>query len=148
MPLRYHATATADRYARRPNSPTTRTAPSPAATPRWSTSRAYARTGGTRAQRRRRADRCRRRSGPSPSWSVGIATLRLSGVPLKAKPDVVQGGIGGGVGEKINVGDSAPVAGVNSFLGRMRELLLLNGGVLIVILFGMAGVAFLIRRRV
>ena len=75
-------------------------------------------------------------------------TLRLSGVPLKAKPDVVQGGIGGGVGENISVGDSDPVAGVNGFLGRMRELLLLNGGVLIVILFGMAGVAFLIRRRV
>jgi hypothetical protein len=75
-------------------------------------------------------------------------TLRLSGVPLKAKPDVVNGGIGGGVGENIQVDDLDPVAGVNGFLARMRELLLLNGAVLIVILFGLAGIAFLIRRRV
>lgn len=75
-------------------------------------------------------------------------TLRLSGVPLKAKPDVVQGGIGGGVGENISSNDLDPVAGVNSFLTRMRDLLLLNGAVLIVILFGLAGIAFLIRRKV
>lgn len=75
-------------------------------------------------------------------------TLRLSGVPLKPKPDVVNGGIGGGVGEDIKVADLDPVAGVNGFLSRMRELLLLNGAVLIVILFGLAGIAFLIRRRV
>ncbi|MFI5896434.1 hypothetical protein ACIA5D_40680 [Actinoplanes sp. NPDC051513] len=75
-------------------------------------------------------------------------TLRLSGVPLKARPDVVGGGIGGGVGEDISVGELDPVAGVNGFLSRMRELLLLNGAVLIVILFGLAGIAFVIRRRV
>ena len=75
-------------------------------------------------------------------------TLRLSGVPLQAKPDVVPGGIGGGVGENIKVDDLDPVAGVNGFLGRMRDLLLLNGAVLIVILFGLAGMAFLIRRRI
>jgi len=75
-------------------------------------------------------------------------TLRLSGVPLKAKPDVVGGGIGGGVGQNIQTDELDPVAGVNSFLARMRELLLLNGAVLIVILFGLAGIAFLIRRRV
>jgi len=75
-------------------------------------------------------------------------TLRLSGVPLKEKPDVVPGGIGGGVGENIKVDDLDPVAGVNGFLGRMRDLLLLNGAVLIVILFGLAGMAFLIRRKI
>ena len=75
-------------------------------------------------------------------------TLRLSGVPLQAKPDVINGGIGGGVGENIQVDDIDPIAGVNSFLARMRDLLLLNGAVLIVILFGLAGIAFLIRRRV
>jgi hypothetical protein len=75
-------------------------------------------------------------------------TLRLSGVPLKAKPDVVEGGIGGGVGENVNVGELDPVAGVTGFLARMRQLLLLNGAVLIVILFGLAGLAFMIRRRV
>jgi len=75
-------------------------------------------------------------------------TLRLSGVPLQAKPDVVPGGIGGGVGENIKVDDVDPVAGVNGFLGHMRDLILLNGAVLIVILFGLAGMAFLIRRKV
>jgi hypothetical protein len=75
-------------------------------------------------------------------------TLRLSGVPLKAKPDVINGGIGGGVGEDLNSGEIDPVTGVNTFLQRMRELLLLNGGVLIVILFGLAGIAFLIRRKI
>jgi hypothetical protein len=75
-------------------------------------------------------------------------TLRLSGVPLQAKPDVINGGVGGGIGENIKVGDPDPVAGVNSFLDRMRELFLLNGAVLITILFGLAGIAFVIRRRV
>jgi len=75
-------------------------------------------------------------------------TLRLSGVPLQAKPDVVPGGIGGGVGENIKVDDLDPVAGVNGFLGRMRDLILLNGAVLIVILFGLAGMSFLIRRKI
>jgi hypothetical protein len=75
-------------------------------------------------------------------------TLRLSGVPLEAKPDVINGGIGGGGGENIKVGDLDPVAGMSGFLGRMRDLLLLNGAVLVVILFGLAGIAFLIRRRV
>jgi hypothetical protein len=78
-------------------------------------------------------------------------TLRLSGVPLQAKPDVVNGGIGGvggGVGENIKVADADPIGGVNDFLSRMRDLLLLNGAVLIVILSGLAGMAFLIRRRI
>jgi hypothetical protein len=75
-------------------------------------------------------------------------TLRLSGVPLQAKPDVIPGGIGGGVGENIKADDLDPIAGVNGFLGRMRDLILLNGAVLIVILFGLAGMAFLIRRKV
>jgi hypothetical protein len=75
-------------------------------------------------------------------------TLRLSGVPLKAKPDVVGGGIGGGIGENVNVDDLDPVKGVTGFLAHMRQLLLLNGAVLLVVLFGLAGIAFLIRRRV
>jgi hypothetical protein len=75
-------------------------------------------------------------------------TLRLSGVPLKAKPDVVPGGIGGGIGEKLNSDELDPVAGVNNFLGEMRRILLLNGAVLVAIVFGLAGIAFLIRRKV
>lgn len=75
-------------------------------------------------------------------------TLRLAGVPLKAKPDVLPGGIGGGIGENLDSGDLDPVAGVSQFLGEMRRLLLLNGAVLVVIVFGLAGIAFMIRRKV
>jgi hypothetical protein len=91
----------------------------------------------------------------SDGWFYGrltmSETLRLSGVPLQAKPDVINGGIGGvggGVGENIKVGDVDPISGVSDFLGRMRDLLLLNGAVLIVIVSGLAGMAFLIRRRI
>jgi hypothetical protein len=41
-----------------------------------------------------------------------------------------------------------PVAGVNNFIDQMRRLVLLNGAVLVVILFGLAGISYLIRRRV
>ena len=75
-------------------------------------------------------------------------TLRVAGVPLKAKPDVVTGGIGGGIGQDINVGDVDPVASVNEFFGQVRQLFLLNGAVLMIIFVGLAGIAFLIRRRV
>ena len=75
-------------------------------------------------------------------------TLRVAGVPLKAKPDVVTGGIGGGIGQDINVGDVDPVASVNEFFGQVRQLFLLNGAVLVIIFVGLAGIAFLIRRRV
>jgi hypothetical protein len=44
--------------------------------------------------------------------------------------------------------DIDPVAGMNTFLNQIRQLFLLNGAVLVVVLFGLAGVAFLIRRRV
>jgi len=75
-------------------------------------------------------------------------TLRVSGVPLKAKPDVVNGGIGGGVGQDIDAQDLNPVESMNDFLTEMRRLLLVNGAILIAILFGLAGISFLIRRRV
>ncbi|WIM97925.1 hypothetical protein ACTOB_001488 [Actinoplanes oblitus] len=75
-------------------------------------------------------------------------SLRLSGVPLKAKPDVVNGGIGGGVGESLDQSEVDPVAGAGHLFGQMRQLLLLNGAVLLVILTGLAGMAFMIRRRV
>ncbi|GAA2690074.1 hypothetical protein [Actinoplanes palleronii] len=75
-------------------------------------------------------------------------SLRLSGVPLKAKPDVVNGGIGGGVGENLSADQLDPATGVPELFGQMRRLILLNGAVLLVILTGLAGMAFLIRRRV
>ena len=75
-------------------------------------------------------------------------TLRVSGVPLEAKADVVGGGIGGGVGQDLKPEDVNPIKSVNDFLVQMRELLLLNGAVLIVIMVGLAGIAFLVRRKV
>jgi hypothetical protein len=76
-------------------------------------------------------------------------TLRASGAPLNTKPDVVAGGIGGGgIGENLSSQELDPVAGMNSFLDQMRHLLLLNGAVLVGILTGLAGIAFLIRRKI
>ena len=76
-------------------------------------------------------------------------TLRVSGVPLKA-----EAGRGErrhrrrhrreGRGRRDRPGRRA----CNGFLDQMRRLFLLNGAVLVVILFGLAGIAFLIRRRV
>jgi hypothetical protein len=103
-------------------------------------------TGGPRAHRPARQPSGRKTDG----WFYGRLTmsesLRLSGAPLKAKPDVVTGGIGGGVG--VDVTEIDPIAEMNDFFGQMRQLFLLNGAVLVVILFGLAGIAFMIRRRV
>jgi hypothetical protein len=88
----------------------------------------------------------------SAGWFYGRLTmsesLRLSGVPLKEKPDVVTGGIGGGIGEDVSASELDPVEGVNDVLADMRRLFLLNGAVLLTILIGLGGIAFLIRRRV
>jgi len=87
-------------------------------------------------------------------WFYGRLTmpeaLRAAGAPLKPRPDTLNGGIGGGMGTDISPAsnDIDPVAGMNSFLNQIRRLFLLNGAVLVVVLFGLAGVAFLIRRRV
>jgi hypothetical protein len=87
-------------------------------------------------------------------WFYGRLTmseaLRAAGAPLKPRPDTINGGIGGGMGSDISPSsdDIDPVAGMNTFLNQIRQLFLLNGAVLVVVLFGLAGVAFLIRRRV
>lgn len=106
-------------------------------------------SGGPRAHRSARQPGGRK---STDGWFYGrltmSETLRVSGAPLKPKPDVIPGGIGGGIGQDINVGQIDPVAGFNHFLDEMRRLFLLNGAVLVVILFGLAGIAFMIRRRV
>ena len=106
-------------------------------------------TGGPRAHRAAKQPGGRK---STDGWFYGRLTmseaLRVSGAPLKPKPDVVGGGIGGGIGQDINVDELDPVAGFTHFLDEMRRLFLLNGAVLIVILFGLAGIAFLIRRRI
>ncbi len=85
-------------------------------------------------------------------WFYGRLTmsesLRVSGVPLTPTTDSVNGGIGGGLGSSVVQDELDPVAGVNQFLAQMRQLLLLNGAVLMIIVVGLAGIAFLVRRRV
>ena len=85
-------------------------------------------------------------------WFYGRVTmpeaLRLSGAPLKERTDLMNGGIGGGIGEDVAVDEIDPVSSVNSVLAETRKLFLLNGAFLVIILFGLAGIAFLIRRRV
>lgn len=104
--------------------------------------------GGPRAYRPAKQPSGKKAAG----WFYGRLTmsesLRLSGVPLKEKPDVVTGGIGGGVGETVASEELDPVEGVNGVLADMRRLFLLNGAVLLTILLGLGGIAFLIRRRV
>ncbi|BEL09262.1 hypothetical protein Q0Z83_074530 [Actinoplanes sichuanensis] len=75
-------------------------------------------------------------------------SLRLGGAPLETKPDVVHGGIGGGVGTDLAVDRVDPFEEVSQAVTEFRRLFLLNGAVLLVILTGLAGMAFLIRRRV
>ncbi len=104
--------------------------------------------GGPRAYRPAKQPTGKKTAG----WFYGRLTmsesLRLSGVPLKEKPDVVTGGIGGGIGEDVEDKALDPVEGVDDVLTDLRRLLLLNGAVLLTILLGLGGIAFLIRRRV
>jgi hypothetical protein len=90
----------------------------------------------------------------TPGWFYGQLTmsevLRISGVPLPERPDVVSGGIGGGetVARDVEDEEMDAAAGVSEFIGEMRRLVLLNGAVVLIIAFGLAGMAYLIRRRV
>lgn len=105
-------------------------------------------TGGPRAFRPAKQPTGTKKAG----WFYGRLTmsesLRVSGVPIKARADVISGGIGGGAGEAVVREEIDPIASVNDYLAEMRRLFLLNGAVLVVVLFGLAGVAYLIRRRV
>jgi hypothetical protein len=104
-------------------------------------------TGGPRAHRAATQPTGKKADG----WFYGRltmpASLRAAGAPLKAKIDVVTGGIGGGTGADV-VEDVDPMTTANHVMDQMRRLFLLNGAVLVVILVGLAGIAFLIRRRV
>lgn len=104
--------------------------------------------GGPRAHRPAKQPAGKKADG----WFYGrlsmAESLRVSGVPLEPKVRIVNGGIGGGIGEEVTVDEAAPVPGVEDLFTQMRQLVLLNGAVLVVILLGLAGIAFLIRRRV
>jgi hypothetical protein len=104
--------------------------------------------GGPRAHRPAKQPTGKKADG----WFYGRLTmsesLRRSGAPLTAKTDVVTGGIGGGSVQALEVSDDQPPPTVHEFFAQIRRLLLLNVAVLVVILLGLGGIAFLIRRRV
>jgi hypothetical protein len=106
-------------------------------------------TGGPRAHRPAKQPTGKKADG----WFYGrlsmAQSLRAGGVPgLKTKPDVVTGGIGGGVVEGLEVDKAEAAPTLPEFVAEMQRLFLLNGAVLVIIAFGLAGIAFLIRRKV
>jgi hypothetical protein len=74
-------------------------------------------------------------------------TLRLGGVPLPVQTELLTGGIGGGergaVPETIDGNED-----LTAFVGELRQLVLLNGAVVLTIAIGLAGMSYLIRRKV
>ncbi|MEU8070685.1 MULTISPECIES: hypothetical protein [unclassified Micromonospora] len=74
-------------------------------------------------------------------------TLRSVGVPMPAQFDTLAGGVGGG-GERVLPEEALdPVQDLDTALGELQRLLLLNVGVVLVITAGLAGIALLVRRR-
>lgn len=89
-------------------------------------------------------------SHPRAGWFFGrltmSETLRSVGVPLEPRFDTLSGGIGGG--ERVLPEDALdPVQDLDTALGELQRLLLLNIGVVVVITAGLAGIALLVRRR-
>ncbi|MGC4895355.1 hypothetical protein [Micromonospora sp. DT31] len=73
-------------------------------------------------------------------------TLRSVGVPLAPQFDTLSGGIGGG--ERVLPEEALNPAGdLDTALGDLQRLLLLNVGVVLIITAGLAGIALLVRRR-
>lgn len=73
-------------------------------------------------------------------------TLRAAGVPLPEKQESLHGGIGGG--ERVFDEDTLnPGRDLDKLLADLREVLLLNGAVVLVITLGLAGISLLVRRR-
>ncbi|MFC0002907.1 hypothetical protein [Micromonospora siamensis] len=82
-------------------------------------------------------------------WFLGrltmSETLRSVGVPLERQFDTLSGGVGGG--ERVIPEALDPGQDIDDALGELRRLLLLNVSVVVLITFGIAGIALLIRRR-
>jgi hypothetical protein len=73
-------------------------------------------------------------------------TLRASGVPLPERPESLHGGIGGG--ERVFDEDNLnPARDLDKLLADLREVMLLNGAVVLAITLGLAGISLLVRRR-
>jgi hypothetical protein len=86
----------------------------------------------------------------SNAWFYGrlnmSETLRAAGVPLPEKQETLHGGIGGG--ERVFDEDTLnPGRDLDRLLADLREVLLLNGAVVLVITMGLAGISLLVRRR-
>ncbi|WP_089157991.1 hypothetical protein [Micromonospora sp. NBS 11-29] len=89
-------------------------------------------------------------SHPRAGWFFGrlnmSETLRAVGVPLEPRFDTLSGGIGGG--ERVLPEEALdPGQDLDTALGELQRLLLLNVGVVLVITVGLAGIALLVRRR-
>ncbi|AVT33590.1 MULTISPECIES: hypothetical protein [unclassified Plantactinospora] len=92
------------------------------------------------------------KSRPGAAWFFGRLTmaeaLLAAGAPLPEQTvtSLHGGGIGGG--ERV-IPDDAIGTGkdVDRLLGELRQLMLLNGAVLLAITLGLAGIALLVRRR-
>jgi len=91
------------------------------------------------------------KSRPGAAWFYGrltmAETLLAAGAPLPEESVTLHGG-GIGGGERV-IPDDAIGSGedVNRLLGELRQLMLLNGAVLLSITAGLAGIALLVRRR-
>ncbi|HYN93413.1 MAG TPA: hypothetical protein VES42_06160 [Pilimelia sp.] len=88
----------------------------------------------------------------SAGWFFGrlnmSETLRVAGVPLPAKPDPLNGGIGGGIGGSPEATAFTPVEDMFGIFAQWRRVLLLNGVVVLTIALGLAGFSLLIRRKI
>lgn len=74
-------------------------------------------------------------------------TLRAAGVPLPEQADSLHGG-GVGGGERVFDDNTLnPGRDIDALLTDLRQMLLLNGAVVVVITLGLAGIALLVRRR-
>lgn len=72
--------------------------------------------------------------------------LRVAGAPLPQQRDAVSGGIGGG--ERAIPEDAlSPGDDFEALFGDLRQVLLMNAAVVIVITLGLAGIALLVRQR-
>ncbi|MEH1127470.1 hypothetical protein [Micromonospora sp. CPCC 206061] len=106
-------------------------------------------TGGPRAFRP--AKQPDKKLKTTAAWFYGrltmSETLRAAGVPLPEQPETLHGG-GVGGGDRVFDDDTLnPGRDIDKLLTDLRQMLLLNGAVVVIITLGLAGIALLVRRR-
>ncbi|MCW6009303.1 hypothetical protein K1W54_32890 [Micromonospora sp. CPCC 205371] len=107
-------------------------------------------TGGPRAFRP--AKQPDKKAKTTAAWFYGrltmSETLRAAGVPLPEQIDTLHSGGGVGGGERVFDDNTLnPGRDLDELLTDLRQMLLLNGAVVVVITLGLAGIALLVRRR-